>query len=83
MKDDRRFLLGEDPLDPRGVAHVGHIRNDGELRVSPSELLVNLEEVVFGSLDEDQPLRREPGDLAAHFRADASSGAGHQHTFAP
>ena len=82
MEDDRRPVLGEHLPHPLLLLAVGEHRDrDADVAVL-LELAQDLEQVVLGVVDEHQPPRIDPGDLAAQLRADRAAGAGDEHDLA-
>jgi hypothetical protein len=81
MEDDLRALGLKDLPDSPGIAHVADVRADVGPDPTVAEFAVNLEEVVLGPLDHEQPLGAEPHRLPANLRPDASTGARDQHAF--
>ena len=79
MEDDRRAVLGEDLAHPLALLAVGE-HGDGVEHVAVlHELALDLEEVVLGVVEQDQPARADARDLAAQLGADRAAGAGDEH----
>ena len=79
VEDHRRLLVGEQLLHPRGVLAVGQHRGQRAEVVLVLEVAADLEQVVLGVVDQDQPARLDAGDLAAQLGADRAAGAGDDH----
>ena len=72
VEDDRRAVLGEHLPHPLLLLAVGEHR-DGRAHVAVLlELAHDLEQVVLGVVDQHQPARADPGDLAAQLRRRSS-----------
>src|SRR5437660_8895629 len=81
MKHHVGAFFFENRVDSFLVADVGQARADIRADPALAELAINLEECVFGALEQDQTARTEFHGLAADFRADGASGAGDEDGF--
>src|SRR5437016_4351642 len=72
----------ENIANANGVADVGHARDDRRPQPFLAQLAVDLEEVVFGLLDEDQRGWAEAHDLPANLRPNAPPRPRHQNGLA-
>src|SRR5205085_5691339 len=82
VEDDLRAVLGEHLAHPLLLLAVGeHGHGAGEVTVL-LELATDLEEVVLGVVEQDEPARRHAGDLAAELGADRAAGARDEHRLA-
>ena len=82
MEQDRRLVLGEHLAHPLLLLAVGQDRDRGADVALVLELAADLEQVVLGVVDQHEPPRAHPGDLAAQLGADRAAGAGHHHDLA-
>ncbi len=82
VEDDVRPVLGEHLAHPLLLLAVGQDRDRGADVAILLELAQDLEQVVLGVVDQDEPARAHPGDLAAQLAADRAAGAGDQHDLA-
>ena len=83
VDDDLRSVLLEDRLHAHPVGDVADQRLCGQAGELPAQFPLDVEEGVFRLLDEQQQLRLELADLAAHLRADGPAGAGDQDHLVP
>ncbi len=63
---------------PRPVQHVGQANVDLDVAAEPAEFALQEELARLGAVDQYDPPRVEPHQLAGDLRADASRAAGHQ-----
>ena len=82
VEDDVGALLGEDALDPGGVADVAQQLAARHAGPGLGHLAVDVEQVVFRGVDHGQVGAAAGGDLAAQLRTDAAAGPGDQHAAA-
>ena len=80
VEDDGRLVLLEDLAPERlSVLDVDELRQRGGEAALADELALDLEERPLGVVDEDQPRRAHPRDLAAELRADRAARTGDEH----
>jgi hypothetical protein len=82
VEDDRRAVLGEHLPHALLLLAVGEHRDRVERVAVLHQLALDLEQVVLGVVDHDQPRWADAGDLAAQLSADRAAGAGDQHAAA-
>jgi hypothetical protein len=69
----------EHPLHRVRVLAVRDHRDQQPCVAALAQLHVDLEQVVLGVVDQDQPARADRGHLAAQLAADRAAGAGDEH----
>jgi hypothetical protein len=82
VEDDARLVALEDLAHLRAVAAVAEDGRDGGEIAVVDELALDVEERRLGLLDEHEPRRPDPRDLAAELRADRAARTGHHHGLA-
>src|SRR5205807_4106725 len=78
MKYHARTPGVEDLRDPGLIADIGHARYDIDVRKFLQKMSMDVEQAIFGLLDQEQSSRAKPAKLSAQLRADAAAGAAHK-----
>ena len=79
VEEHLRAVALEDLAHLRLVARVGEHRDRGGVVALVDQLALDLEQRRLALVDEHEPGRAEPGELAAELRADRAAGAGDEH----
>jgi len=79
VEDDSRLVALEDLAHLGAALAVGQDRDGRREAALVDQLALDLEQGRLALVDQHQPLRPEPRDLAAELRADRSSGPGDEH----
>ena len=79
VEDDRGTMRADDLLDPSPVAHVADHGDQAQGRELLPHLHLEEEQRALRDLEQDQPRRRPPRDLAAQLGADRPRRPGHHH----
>ena len=79
VEDDRRAVLGEHLAHPLLLLAVRQHRDGVERVAVLHQLALDLEQVVLGVVEQDEPARPDARDLAAQLGADRAARAGDEH----
>ena len=82
VKHDRRAMLPEDTVKQTQILDLAKNGYGLDRVVFMAQLHLNVIEILFAAVEEDDQARRESQGLTAQFGSDRAAGTGNQHRFA-